>query len=191
MSDKRDKLQNDEPVDFYTERDVFGMEITKPADEPEGKDDDASTVEKSIKQLRAERLEEIYRDYEFPSLVSRIQALFFDVLILIGGFILAAFIINLFDDAPGWTRALVFISMAFVYDPFMVSIYGGTIGHRMMKIRVKSYRNPERNIWFAEAFFRFFIKAILGWLSFITFTANKRKRAIHDMASGSIVIVAK
>lgn len=191
MSDEKDNLQKDEPVNFYVEKDVFGMELPKSSDESEEKEDDASGVKKSNKQLRAERLEEVYRNYEFPSLVSRIQAIFFDTLILIGVFILAAYVISLFKETPGWTRALVFITMAFLYDPFMVSIFGGTVGHRMMKIRVKSYKNPEKNIWIAEAFFRFFIKATLGWLSFITVTGNERKRAIHDYASGSIVIVVK
>jgi hypothetical protein len=41
------------------------------------------------------------------------------------------------------------------------------------------------------ALIRFLVKGLLGWLSFLTVTGSTRKRAIHDLLGGSIVMAAK
>jgi hypothetical protein len=76
----------------------------------------------------------------------------------------------------------------FLYDPIMVSLFGGTIGHLVIRLRVKQYKYETKNLFFVLAFFRFLVKIFLGWLSFLTVSGNKEKRAIHDILPGSIVI---
>lgn len=81
--------------------------------------------------------------------------------------------------------------MIFLYDPLLTSIAGNTIGHRLMGLTVRKFDNPYRNISLGNAILRFSVKALLGWISFLTITGNKYKRAIHDMVGNSIVICRK
>ena len=127
----------------------------------------------------------------FPSLVVRIKAVFIDVLIMLMIFTATALFIGSFGDIPDFAKGFILIFMFYLYDPVLTSFYGGTLGHKMMKLKVRKYANPEVNISLGQAFLRFFIKGFLGWLSFLTVTGNRRKRAIHDLASGSIILMDK
>jgi uncharacterized RDD family membrane protein YckC len=134
---------------------------------------------------------DLFAKYTFPSLVTRVQALVIDSLIVVSVFFLAAYLINSIGNVSGLSRGLIFISTAFLYEPCCVYFKGGTAGHYVMNVRVKSVYNPQKNIWLIASFLRFFTKGLLGWLSFLTVTSNKRKRAIHDIVSGSIMIIQK
>jgi uncharacterized RDD family membrane protein YckC len=136
-------------------------------------------------------LEDKYDDTTFPTLVARIKALFIDILIMLAIFTAASLLIDSIGDVPGFARGFVLIFMLYLYDPLMTSLTGGTLGHKLMKLKVKRYNDPERNISMPRAFLRFIIKTALGWISFLTVTANKRKRAIHDSVSGSIMLIDK
>jgi uncharacterized RDD family membrane protein YckC len=81
--------------------------------------------------------------------------------------------------------------MFYLYDPLLTAMSGGTLGHRLMKLTVRKFKKPASRISFGQAYVRFLTKGLFGWLSFITVTANKSKRAIHDLASGSSVLVDK
>ena len=35
---------------------------------------------------------------------------------------------------------------------------------------------------------RYPVKLLLGWISFLTINSNPKRRAIHDLASGSVMI---
>jgi len=140
------------------------------------------------KQDRIKQRDIIYKDFSFPPLIRRIQAIFIDIGILILVFFIATYLTILIGEIPSWAKIAILIFMIYLYDPLLVSVFGGTIGHQMMNMKVKKYNNPNKNIWIGAAVLRYFIKGLLGWLSFITITFNKRKRSLHDMASGSIVI---
>jgi len=129
-----------------------------------------------------------YENLEFPSLLNRVQAILIDLVILISVLFLATYIFHAIGNVSNSVRKFVFIFMFFLYDPFLISFTGGTIGHHMMNIRVCRFRNPNKKIFIIDAVFRFIIKSLLGWLSFLTITFNDKKRAIHDLASGSIVV---
>jgi uncharacterized RDD family membrane protein YckC len=88
---------------------------------------------------------------------------------------------------PDYMRVCAMISVLF-YDPIFTSLFGGTIGHFLLGIRVKKADSEIENISFSEALSRFIVKILLGMFSFITINSHKRKRAIHDLAAGSIVI---
>ena len=125
---------------------------------------------------------------EYPLLLKRIQALLIDFLLILISMLLITQIINLLNGVPDWVRMGAFFAIFFLYDPLMTSKFGGTLGHMAIGIRVKKESTEEENISFLAALGRFTIKSLMGWISLLTVTGNQRKRAIHDMLSGSVVI---
>ena len=87
-------------------------------------------------------------------------------------------------------KGIVFIIAIILYEPILIS-FGCTVGQLITNIRVSDYVNPKKRIWFIQAILRLIVKGLLGWLSFITVTFNRNRRAIHDYISYSIVIVHK
>lgn len=75
------------------------------------------------------------------------------------------------------------------YEPLLTS-YACTLGQALMRIRV---RTPDelRKIDVAQGFARMVVKYLLGIISFLTVPARKDRRAIHDLAAGTIVIEAE
>jgi uncharacterized RDD family membrane protein YckC len=183
MTTQKEKKIKSGPVEFYNEKDIFGFES------PEVIDVKWKDTKTETEPSRKPEAADPYKGYEFPSLLKRIQALLIDALIIILVFFVASNLFEIIGGAPEWLRGTILVFMLFLYEPVMVSALGGSIGHRAISFRVKRIKNPDKNIIFFLALIRFIIKGLLGWLSFITVTKNKRMRAIHDIASGSIVIV--
>jgi len=136
-------------------------------------------------------LETKYDGVNFPNLVVRIKALFIDVLIMLMVFTVTTLLIDAFGEIPNFVRGFILIFMLYLYDPVLTSLTGSSLGHKVMKLKVRRYDNPENKISLGRAFLRFLVKGLLGWLSFLTVTGNKRKRAIHDLVSGSIILTDK
>ena len=127
----------------------------------------------------------------YPGVFIRVKAVVTDsgVLLL---FMLAAYsIFGLFEDVHDYARLAAFVFIFVLYDPLFTSTFGGTIGHMIFGIRVKRENKPERNILFHLAIIRFIVKALLGWISLITVSTNKKCKAIHDMLVGSVVVFEK
>ncbi len=110
------------------------------------------------------------------------------LLLILITFSITSFLFDKIGDVPNWIRGMVLIFSIYLYEPFFITVFGGTIGHNFLKVNVKRIINPHLKINFFQATLRFFTKFLLGWISFLTITGNKRKRAIHDMISGSIMI---
>lgn len=127
----------------------------------------------------------------FPSVMRRVQALFVDFWIIIG-------LVALFDKAmlSGWEghliglKIILFFIIAFVYDP-MLSITGGTIGQRTMGMKIRCFDDPHKKINFAQAYFRSFMKILLGWISFLSVSIDPFRRAMHDKASNTVVLESR
>ncbi len=102
--------------------------------------------------------------------------------------IIAAHIFSLFNAALPRARIITLLSIFLLYDPLFVSSFGGTIGHIIIGLRVKENINEQKNIHFLLAFVRYIIKLLLGWISLLTISKTQKKRAIHDIISGSVVI---
>ena len=128
---------------------------------------------------------------ELPSLVSRIKATVIDFLILLFVFAISSVVIDAVGGAPSFVRGAILIFMVYLYDPLLTCLYGGTLGHRILGLRVARYDYPEQRISIIRSSIRFIIKYTLGWLSLFTVTASDEKRAIHDFASGSILLYRK
>ena len=128
--------------------------------------------------------------YELPTIKTRYISILIDGICLL---LFALGISALFEkigDVSGFVRGITFVIVIILYEPILVTL-GCTIGQLFMNIRVRDFRNPEKKLAFYLLIFRTIIKIILGWLSFITVTFNINRRAIHDLASGSIMIANK
>ena len=73
-----------------------------------------------------------------------------------------------------------------LYEPVMVSRFGGTVGHRRGNMRVVVDATGSR-LGIGRALVRFFLKAVLGIFSFIAMLATTRHQALHDLATGTSV----
>lgn len=130
--------------------------------------------------------EEAIHTHHFPYLLSRYKAILIDGLLLLT--ILTACI--LINGQLGFSSTWIFVvylTLALSYEPILIT-YSSTIGQKIMKLRVRNINNPDKRISLGQAYIRFFTKALLGWLSFLTISFNKEKRAIHDFVASSVVI---
>jgi uncharacterized RDD family membrane protein YckC len=125
---------------------------------------------------------------DYPVLLKRIQAVMVDVLFLLIAMMVISQLLGLFTHVAEAVRISLFVFLFLFYDPLLTSFLGGTLGHLVIGIRVKKESTEITNISLFAALLRFIIKSTLGWISLLTVTGNKRKRALHDLLSGSVVI---
>lgn len=124
----------------------------------------------------------------YPSLLDRVKAVMVDSVILIIFMIIATTVFSSFENVPDVARIIAFVFIVILYDPIFTSTFGGTIGHMIIGIRVRRESSREKNILFPLAIIRFMIKALLGWISLLTVTSNKKNKAIHDSIIRSVVV---
>jgi uncharacterized RDD family membrane protein YckC len=74
------------------------------------------------------------------------------------------------------------------YEP-LATAFGCTLGQALMRFRVRTVEGLKR-IGVTQAYGRFLVKYLLGIISFVTMPARSDRRAIHDLASETIVIEA-
>lgn len=129
--------------------------------------------------------------YSYPSLVSRVQAMFCDVWIILGLFMY--FSSTFFEDYEGrfvGLKILAFFLILLIYEPIGI-MTGGTIGYRTMGLKIRRFNALNKKIRFSQAFLRSFMKLSLGWVSVLTISLDPHRRAFHDKASGTIVLVER
>ena len=124
----------------------------------------------------------------YPGVAVRVKAVIADSFVIIIFMIIVTYTFSIFENVPDSARIIAFIFIFFLYDPIFTSLFGGTIGHMMFGIRVKREKNQQKNILFPLAIIRFLVKALLGWISLLTVSGNKKRKAIHDSLVGSVVI---
>ena len=83
---------------------------------------------------------------------------------------------------------MLFFALLLSYEPFLTT-YAGTAGQVAMRFRVRTFEGLKR-IGLPQAYGRFFIKYLLGIVSFLTMPARHDRRAIHDLVSETIVVEA-
>jgi len=127
---------------------------------------------------------------EYPSLSARLQSIFIDMIFLIVLMIATSSLLDHFPNAPGWIRAVAFIAIFAIYEPACLA-FGCTIGNYIKGIRVKKFADTNSRINILQALLQYIVKLSLGWISFLTMHSNPERRAIHDMASGSVMIYRK
>ncbi len=126
-------------------------------------------------------------DY-YAGITDRIKAVLADSIVMIVFMFIVTYTFSAFEHVPDIARIIAFVFIFILYDPLFTSFFGGTIGHFMMGIRVKREKNQQKNIFFPLALIRFFVKILLGWISLLTVTGTKKRKAIHDFLAGSVVL---
>ena len=123
---------------------------------------------------------------KYPEIIDRVKAMFFDFLVMVFAMFIITDVFSRFENVPNEYRMIAFVF--FLYDPIAVAFFGGTIGHHINLITIKRESNIKKNIYIHSALIRFTVKLFLGWLSFVTINSSDKKRAIHDMIAGSVVV---
>ena len=124
---------------------------------------------------------------QIPSLVRRYGASLIDAFFIMFLMILAGVALQAESEASVTARVVAFVLILFAYEPVLTSRLC-TIGQRLTGLRVRRYGNREERIGFLAAYVRFAVKILLGAISFLTLAFTKEKRAIHDLAAGSIML---
>jgi uncharacterized RDD family membrane protein YckC len=132
-------------------------------------------------------LENQNEEAKYPLLGDRVQSTFIDVLFIVALMFAIASVLENFKNAPDWIRIALFVGIWIIYEPLCTTL-GATLGNYLKKIRVRKFGADSKHINFFQALMRYVLKLSLGWLSFLTIHSNKEKRAIHDMAAGSVMI---
>jgi len=124
----------------------------------------------------------------YAALPHRIKAAIIDGIIIIVAMYGIVELFAFFETIPTYLRIMAWISIFILYEPLLVSRFSGTVGHMYVGLIIKREDNPLKNISFPLAIVRFIVKVCLGWISFLTISANTKRKAIHDFAAGSIVL---
>ena len=126
-------------------------------------------------------------DHNYPSLLDRVQSIFIDLLFIVILMFLFSSILDKFENPPDWVRIALFFGIWAIYEPLLVA-FGCTLGQYIKRLRVRDIDDTTRRIGVFPSIVRYILKTLLGWLSFLTINMNKEKRAIHDFASGGVVL---
>src|ERR1700687_5941295 len=102
--------------------------------------------------------------------------------------IFGAVLVAVTVGSDNFSRALgiVVLLALLLYEPVLVSVTGGTLGHYFTNLRVVDERSGG-NVSFPKACLRAVIKAVLGWYSFVILAATRRNQAVHDLITRSTV----
>jgi uncharacterized RDD family membrane protein YckC len=125
-------------------------------------------------------------EIEYPTILRRYFSTVLDGLLVILVFILSSYFFESDNSLYSSIRIGLILFMFFVYEPVFTSFFC-TLGQKIAKIRVRKIGGKERINLF-QAYIRIVIKIFLGIISFFTIPFSKKKRAIHDIAVGSVVI---
>lgn len=117
----------------------------------------------------------------------RVRAILVDwiiaMIVIFGALSLAVMV-----QSDNFSRSLGFsvIAALLLYEPVLVSLTGGTLGHYLTNLRVVDNRSGG-NVSFLKACARLVIKSVLGLYSFVILAATRRNQAVHDLLTRSTV----
>jgi len=118
----------------------------------------------------------------------RLRAVLIDTILFALVFYIGLLLIGSFEITDAQRRAsLLLIAVGILaYEPALVWLFGGTIGHRFSNLRVVDDASGGNPTLFKAAC-RALIKDLLGWLSFVSMAITRRHQAIHDVLTRSTV----
>lgn len=132
--------------------------------------------------------EELERpDPSYPRLLRRY------VSTLLDGFLLLVIVLTVPDFLQGtaWgvtaIRVSLFLFLALGYEP-LLTWRTCTLGQYVMGIRVRRASDPESHINLLAAYVRYLVKIFLGFISLFTIVFTRRRQAIHDLVTRSVMI---
>lgn len=124
---------------------------------------------------------------KYPLLTERIQSTFIDTFFIIILMFVFTSILDEFNNVPDWVRMVMFAGLFIIYEPVCMTL-GFTLGNYLKGIRVRKNSDSTKHINLPQAMIRYPVKFLLGWFSFFTINSNPKKRAIHDLVSGTVMI---
>jgi uncharacterized RDD family membrane protein YckC len=124
---------------------------------------------------------------KYPQLTDRIQSTFIDTILIVALMFVFSNVLDKFENVPDWVRIVIFAGLFVAYEPMCMS-FGSTLGNYLKGIRVRKYSDTTKRINIFQASIRYPVKVVLGWVSFLTINSNPKRRAIHDLISGSVMI---
>lgn len=127
---------------------------------------------------------------KYPLILERVQAIAIDTCLIIVLMFTFSVTLEFFDHVPNWIRTSLFLGLFIFYEPICTT-FGATLGNYILDIRVRKNFNSGKQINLIQAFIRYFFKMLFGWLSFLSIFTNKKKRALHDLVSGTVMIKYK
>lgn len=118
----------------------------------------------------------------------RFRAFVIDNACIAGLWIVLFFVGDTASAIPGVTHLtwLLMLAAFLLYDPWLVSRRGATVGHAAARLRVVDARTGRRPA-FMRAFARSLIKWMLGIISFFTMELGRRHQTVHDMLTHTTV----
>lgn len=122
----------------------------------------------------------------YPSIVRRYLSSFIDGIFLLAVFILSLALIDSRNQTISVIRFSLPLVIMILYEP-VLSSKACTIGQFLTRIRVRRVNDSGR-ISLCSGLIRYLVKLSLGFWSFFSIIFSEKSRAIHDYASGSIVI---
>lgn len=123
----------------------------------------------------------------YATILPRFTAVVVDMGV-IAGFVVAMMVGADILTAEGRWFGIVFVVALVLYEPLLVSLTGGTIGHHARNLRVQREVDGG-NLNIVVAFLRWCLKSFLGIVSFFFIVLTRRHQALHDIATRSIVTV--
>ena len=123
----------------------------------------------------------------YPQLIDRIQSTLIDTFLIVTLMIVFANILDRFENVPDWVRISMFVGLFVAYEPLCMTL-GFTLGNYLKGIRVRRESDLTKRINIFQSIVRYPFKVLLGWISFLTIFSDPRRRAIHDLISGSVMI---
>lgn len=126
-------------------------------------------------------------EQKYPSLSERIQSSFIDTILIVVLIYIFSNVLDRYENVHDWVRIVLFVGVFYIYEPLFMS-FGFTLGNYLKGIRVRKNSQPTKRLSFFQSIVRYPVKIFLGWLSFLTIHGNTKKRAIHDLVAGSVMI---
>lgn len=126
-------------------------------------------------------------EYQYPTILRRYLSTFIDGLLIIVVLLVVSHFFDKNIGASNHIRVAILAFMFLVYEPLCTSL-ACTLGQKITGIRVRTLLDHKR-ISIPAAYVRLFLKTFLGFISFISIAFSKDKRAIHDFAVGSVVVL--
>jgi uncharacterized RDD family membrane protein YckC len=124
---------------------------------------------------------------KYPQLTERVQSTMIDLILIIVLMFVFASVLDKYENVPDWVRVWMFALLFIIYEPLFMT-FGFTLGNYIKGIRVRKNADSTKPINIFQAITRYPIKILLGWLPFLTINSNPKRRAIHDLVSGSVMI---
>ena len=123
----------------------------------------------------------------YPRFSRRVAAVVVDSMIYMVLFIALAVALGRVD-MHGGIKVAVMVAVYIILEPVLVSITGGTLGQHWRGLRVQ-HAETGGFLSLPRAVLRFIVKSILGLYSLLLILLTKRHQAVHDMVSGSVVVL--